>query len=62
VKNLYSLAIFLDPEDNAINVRPMSVKQMPKVGILWRDRASIRMLFQAKDGLFESSIPFQGRC
>jgi hypothetical protein len=44
---------------HTINMGFGAVKQVPELVTLARDRAAIRMLFQAENAHFEAPVPFQ---
>jgi hypothetical protein len=45
----------------AIYMRFVAVQQMPELIVFGRYRASVWLLFQTENRLFEPAIPFQGR-
>src|SRR6202030_2710892 len=47
--------------DLSINVRLISMQQVSELTFLSPHSTSVRLSFEAEDGLFEIPIPFQGR-
>src|SRR6478735_199737 len=45
---------------HTINMRLVAIEQVPQLVFRAYCRATVRMLLQAKNGLFETQIPFQG--
>jgi hypothetical protein len=55
---MLALLFLQDVVYHTINMRFGAVKQVPELITLARDRAAIRMHFQAENGLLEAPIPF----
>ncbi len=60
VNNVHLLALLQHTVDHSVDMRLMAIEQMPEICILACDRAPVRVLFEADDGLFEAIVPFQG--
>lgn len=57
---VHLLALLLHAENYTIDVRFVTVEQMPDIRFLTRHRAPVWMLFDAEDGLFKAPVPFEG--
>ena len=60
VEHFNFLLILQDPIDYAIDMRFMTVEQVSQLFSPADQRTSVRLFFQAENGLFERPIPFQG--
>jgi len=61
VKNFYSPLSFQDAVDHSINMRLVTMKQMPERTIFRRRGAAIGKFFQTENGLLETAVPAPGR-
>ena len=57
----FNMLLFLkNAVDHAINMRLVAVEQVPQLVLGAYCGATVRMLFQAENGLLETQVPFQG--
>jgi len=61
VEYLNLFLFFKHSIDGPVNVGLVAIEKMPKLAAFGCNRASVRMLFQAKNRFLETPVPFQGR-
>ena len=61
VEHFNKFLFLQDAVDNTIDMRFVTIEQVPELVTLARYRASIRLLLQAENGLLETPIPFQSQ-